>query len=703
MKQILTLLFLLSVLASIAQNKVVIKVSGVGGGSGGGTGTVTSVGTGFGLTGGPVTTLGTIQIDTNSTIYKAWILAHSGSSSVPWGGIIGTLSSQTDLQNALNLKMNFTDTTGKWIGSGFLASLMRKSDTSLLNLAARFMLYQPLLNLTTIGTSGPSSLIGNTINIPQYSGGGGFSGISDAGTLPQLKITFPCIGYSSSADSVAHYGFVNIDTFNHAISNQSYFLTSEYGAWMTSNLTGGWIKLMLPYIVTIGNSIVGGHPADSSVLETSFSHALKYGTIAYGLSTRTNMPSLNLGVGGQTSTQIRARFLRDAIGLSGIFVNDGFDVVGGVPNKRLHKPSLIVIEGAINDIGNGIPLATTEANVLWMVQQCAIYNIPCVVLNCVGQGGGFYGASALAEVTQLNTWMASGVLNIYGAAVIDINSFWNSGVYGGVSAYNNDNDHYNTTYVSGGAVHFTKDGYDSIAAQIVRVANVPKLTKMIFQSVLDPVNPPANFNRPTAITINGTAYSLANNPIDTISITTPIINDTATITITGTTNITGSSTQAGWNAVYAILDNNPTNQLVYHASLPFSGDNTGDISANTVHIQANNYGWNPSFWIRNALASGVGNYGLYMTSSPYNSTMVFNGLTDTAAGRSGLASVVFGVKNGSIYTDHSVYADGTISQIGGINIGGSNPSLNYAIEQSNNNAGMAYNSVTEMTEMENAG
>lgn len=39
--------------------------------------------------------------------------------SVTWGSIGGTLSNQTDLQNALNLKLNITDTSNKWITSVF--------------------------------------------------------------------------------------------------------------------------------------------------------------------------------------------------------------------------------------------------------------------------------------------------------------------------------------------------------------------------------------------------------------------------------------------------------------------------------------------------------------------------------------------------------------------------------------------------------
>lgn len=37
--------------------------------------------------------------------------------------------------------------------------------------------YQPILTLTTTGTSGPATLVGATLNIPQYSGGGGGASI----------------------------------------------------------------------------------------------------------------------------------------------------------------------------------------------------------------------------------------------------------------------------------------------------------------------------------------------------------------------------------------------------------------------------------------------------------------------------------------------------------------------------------------------
>ena len=78
-----------------------------------------------------------------------------------WGNITGTLSSQTDLQSALDAKQDdlVSGTNIKTINS---TSLLGSGNISV----------QPTLTLTTTGTSGAATLVGSTLNIPQYSGGG---------------------------------------------------------------------------------------------------------------------------------------------------------------------------------------------------------------------------------------------------------------------------------------------------------------------------------------------------------------------------------------------------------------------------------------------------------------------------------------------------------------------------------------------------
>jgi len=64
----------------------------------------------------------------------------------------------------------------------------------------------------------------------------------------------------------------------------------------------------------------------------------------------------NQGIGGQTSTQIRQRFLRDAFG----DVSNPNDSRGTQTLSR--PPFIVVIIAGVNDFNGGISAATTEAN-----------------------------------------------------------------------------------------------------------------------------------------------------------------------------------------------------------------------------------------------------------------------------------------------------------------------------------------------------
>jgi hypothetical protein len=84
--------------------------------------------------------------------------------------------------NTFNNKVNISDTLT------MLSPYFRDTDTSLLNLTSRFAEKQNNITLTTTGTSGAATLIGSTLNIPQYSGGGGGSG-----TVTSVGLTAPSI------------------------------------------------------------------------------------------------------------------------------------------------------------------------------------------------------------------------------------------------------------------------------------------------------------------------------------------------------------------------------------------------------------------------------------------------------------------------------------------------------------------------------
>lgn len=97
-------------------------------------------------------------------INNLYIKATPTTAAVTWGSITGTLSDQTDLQSALNAK-------------------------------------QDTLTLTTTGTSGAATLVGSTLNIPQYSGGGSSAGIHAFVGLQSgqsIGASVTCVGIAST-------------------------------------------------------------------------------------------------------------------------------------------------------------------------------------------------------------------------------------------------------------------------------------------------------------------------------------------------------------------------------------------------------------------------------------------------------------------------------------------------------------------------
>lgn len=487
--------------------------------------------------------------------------------------------------------------------------------------------------------------------------------ILDMNAMQMIDRYIPGIGFAAS-DTVTHYSYTNIGPIANAANNGTGNWTGfGWQAWLSNSTSGGWIKAIIPHGVIIGNSIVAGHtnpPIRTSGLEQNNMNIQDSASqIGYYLTRYCNMPVENMGIGGQTTPQIRARFRRDVLGIADI-VGDGKTLP-----TTLSRAAFCIIEGGVNDAFQTIPipLATVQANILWMVEQCQQYQIPCIVLNSVGQG-----ASApvysLAEVDSLNTWEATGDLQKYGAVVVDINSFWNSGVDGGVNAYNNNNFHPSSFVNTGDFIHFTPVGYDSVAQIIIRHAKLPVLDKIIFQSVLDPVNPPANYNRPTGITISGSAffgtasqsftasYTLPNNANDTILITSPILTDTAKITITSST---GSGSVSGWTNITYHITNNPTHQLWYTIRPPVSGANVGDIVGTSINITPQTTATQAVLQINQSWGATPG-YGLLVNVGAGSTQMFLNGFANTTP----INSSILNVYGGGIGTTGQLFSSSTL-------------------------------------------
>lgn len=220
--------------------------------------------------------------------------------------------------------------------------------------------------------------------------------------------------------------------------------------------------------VGIGNSTIAGHPWHQSGLEQlNINLPDSPGQICYNLSLLTNFKWFDRGWGGQTTGQIRARFLRDALADT----SDPGDGNGPVTLKQ--KPDFVIIEGGLNDIAGQVTVDSIENNFIWMAAQLHQNHIRCIALNCAGEGYNSFDIVRMGLLSQFNDWLASGALDSLEVTLIDINSLWNSGTYGGVSPWGNDNLHFSSLVDSADGSHFTEAGYDSVANAIFRVARLP--------------------------------------------------------------------------------------------------------------------------------------------------------------------------------------------------------------------------------------
>lgn len=114
----------------------------------------------------------------NGIQYKSGSTSSNGSHSFYVNGLVATIN-----VNGLSTNNVFVNADTYGIGWAGSTAVPTKAD-----LYGKIQTLQPAITLTTMGTSGAATLIGNTLNIPQYAGGGGGgSGTVNTGTANRLS------------------------------------------------------------------------------------------------------------------------------------------------------------------------------------------------------------------------------------------------------------------------------------------------------------------------------------------------------------------------------------------------------------------------------------------------------------------------------------------------------------------------------------
>jgi hypothetical protein len=165
-------------------------------------GTVTSVATAAPITGGTITTTGTIGITQSGAASDGYL------SSTDWNAFNSKEPALTkgDLTEATSSVLTITGGTGAVIGTGTTIQVSQAGSSSSGYLSSTdwtaFNGKQSAITLTTTGTSGVATLIGATLNIPDYSE-------QYSGTVTSVTAASPLTG-----GTITTTGTIGIDKAN---------------------------------------------------------------------------------------------------------------------------------------------------------------------------------------------------------------------------------------------------------------------------------------------------------------------------------------------------------------------------------------------------------------------------------------------------------------------------------------------------------
>jgi len=121
-------------------------------------------------------------------------------------------------------------------GAGTVSGLLKANGSGVVSSATAGTDYQAPITLTTTGTSGAATLIANVLNIPQYSGGGGGSGITRSITVTSGNVS---AGATSAVDYVYIIAGAHTVTLPTAVGNTNrYTLKNSHTAPVAIAFTG---------------------------------------------------------------------------------------------------------------------------------------------------------------------------------------------------------------------------------------------------------------------------------------------------------------------------------------------------------------------------------------------------------------------------------------------------------------------------------
>lgn len=385
-----------------------------------------------------------------------------------------------------------------------------------------------------------------------------------------------------------------------------------------------------PKYALIGDSIIAGHYGNYSFLEDNTTTSIS-SDIGYNLSALdSNATYQNMGIGGQTTSQIYSRFNSDIVGI---------------------KPQVLVLEGGVNDLAQSVAKSTYISNLTNMLNAAqADSNIKTIMLVKILP----WTSGSTAQMQARDDWNNSLVTlaaSYSKAIVVDASSYVGQFRAGGDAGNLWD---IQTAYNADG-VHFTSAGHQQIAQAIYD--NLPSSTAQITGF---------SFASPSASgTINQTNHTIAVElPYgSTVTSLTPTI----TLSTGATVSPTSGSAQNFTNPItYTVTAQDSVTTQAYTVTVSVISDATAP-TVSSVSSTPNSSGATIT-WTTNEASSSKVEYGLTTsygstTSESDTSTRV----TSHSVSLTGLVSCVtyhYRVLSKDSANNEGVSSDGTFTTTG---------------------------------------